>query len=64
MNKLTSLPPEIIRKPIGFLMISGGIEVNLFTEMRLILEAKFGKNSFDLNSLVFKTLLKKIYFRS
>ena len=45
-------------------MISGGIEVNLFTEMRLILEGKFGKNSFDLNSLVFKTLLKKIYFRS
>ena len=40
MNYLISVSPEIIRK-FGFLMISGGIEVNQFALIRLPFEAKF-----------------------
>ena len=43
-NWLTYIPPEIIKKTYGFLVVSGVIEVNWFAEIYVILEAKFGDN--------------------
>ena len=43
-NWLTYIPPEIIKKTYGFLVVSGVIEVNWFVEIYIILEAKFGDN--------------------
>ena len=43
-NWLSFIPPWNHQQTVGFLMISGGIEVNEFTQMRVILEAKFGGN--------------------
>ena len=51
-NYLTFVSLEIIRKPMisnektmyGFLMISGRIKVNWFTQILLILKVKFGDN--------------------
>ena len=37
------------QKPVGFLMISGGLEVNLFAKIRLILEVKFRDDPSNLN---------------
>ena len=43
-NWLTYIPPEIMKKTNGFLVVSGVIEVNWFVEIYIILEAKFGDN--------------------
>ena len=44
-NELTPITPKTARKKISFLMISGGIEVNRFSYIHLILEMKFGDDS-------------------
>ena len=40
VNKLTPIPP----KTIGFLKFSGGIEVNYFVQIHLVLEVEFRSN--------------------
>ena len=44
LKTTSSQKAVIIYNSTGFLMVSGGIEVNWFAKIRLKLEAKFGDN--------------------